>query len=80
MASAPYDGFVSVSTIGGAGFYSEIQINDVVIARASGADYANNSCGSAAFRKGDKVTLTGNISASSYNYVCFYKKRDYSNR
>ena len=79
MASAPYDGFICAATNGGQGFNARIIINDVYICVASNADYGNNSVGEVAFRKGDKIELSGNFSGG-YRNICFYEKRDYSNR
>ena len=79
MTSAPYDGFVTIYTNGGQGVGALVQINDVDMGYNSNASYGTNSVGSYAFRKGDKVVAEPrNVGGTAY--ICFYKKRDYSNR
>lgn len=78
MASAPYDGFVVANTYGG-GQYNDtkIKINDIDIAANNGGDYGRESVGEVAFRKGDKIQV---IASQNEAWVCFYEKRDYTNR
>lgn len=73
MTSAPYDGFVTVSTSGATGQSVNIYINDVHIIANSNSDYGVNGIGEIAFKKGDKIKLTGNISSSIRNFICFYQ-------
>ena len=78
MTSAPYDGFVVANTYSG-GQYSEVHIwiNDVDIAANNSGDYGRENAGEVAFRKGDNVRISA---SQNETWVCFYEKRDYSNR
>jgi len=78
MTSAPYDGFITAISRGSNGASINIFVNDIIIAANSNADYGINGQGEVAFRKGDKLEITSSF--RDKGYICFYEKRDYSNR
>ena len=71
--TAQYDGFISATSTGGTGYGITIRINETAIAANSNATYGMNGA-SAAFKKGDTVSVTGEALSSANIKVACYKK------
>ena len=77
MSSAPYDGYVKAGGASGSSLNIVININGVDVGDM-GPVSGMQCIGEFAFRKGDSIKINNGIDIRSY--ICFYEKRDYSNR
>lgn len=80
MASAPYDGFLTAVAGEAPNMAVEIKINDISISSSYiVSSITTVAIGEIAFNKGDKIQIGGNPNGSKC-FICFFEKRDYSNR